>query len=923
MKRMHRLLAPTLLASLLLAACGGKDPAELVASAKGFADKGDHKAAIIELKTALQESPDLAEARFLLGKSLLANGDIPGAAVELRKALDLRHDENDVVPELARALFLQGDYQRLLEQFGTTVLSQPLAEADLKVTLARANGGLGRREPARLAVQAALKAMPDYGPAKVFEARLRADTGDIDGALASLDKQLERASQDAEAWQVKGDLLLHGKGDRGAALAAYRQAIAVRANHVPAHAGALNVLLANGDVDGARTQLDALQKVLPKHPQTLFYSANVAMLAKDVDKAKETVDQLLRVAPDNPRSLQLAGAIEFERKSWLQAETHLVKALQLNPNLDVARRMLAGTYLQRSEPAKALSTLQPLLDKPNTPAAIYSLKAQAHLQAGELAEAEKAFAAAAKVNPDDKRNRTALAISRVMRGDDGSAMGELRTLAADADSTVADLPLIAALVRQKDIKGAMAAIDALEKKQPDKPVAPNLRGRLLLQQGDKAGAEKAFRRALELQPSFFPAASALAQLALLDKRVDDAKKIFDDLLKAAPTNTQALISSAALKARTGAPREEILGMFNQAIQQAPTDPTPRLALVNYQLNTQDTKGALSTAQQANAALPDNPSLLDALGRAQAASGDTNQALASFGKLAQLVPTSPAPHMRVADVQWAAKNPDAAIQALRRALGVDEDNLQAQRGLIDAYLATEKVNDALSVARKVRQQRADQDVGYVLEGGIEAAQRRWPQAIAVYREGLKASPDSTELAMRMHIALNASQQQAEAARLSADWLRRYPEDAAFRFFLGDVALGRQDYAAAEGHYRDVLRIQPENPVALNNVAWLMATAKKPGAVAMAEKAVALLPDRPVIMDTLALALAAEGQKDKAVDIMRQAVRLEEKNPSLRFNLAKLLIDAGDKPGAKVELETLAKLGDKFPRQGEVTELLKTL
>lgn len=923
MTHKHRLLTPALLASLLLAACGGKDPAELVASAKDYADKGDHKTAIIELKSAIQEAPELAKARYLLGKSLLASGDAAGAAVELRKALDLRYEASEVVPDLARALLLEGGHQKVIDQFGATVLSQPQAEAELKVTLARANGALGRREPAQKAIAAALEAVADFGPAKIFEARLQADAGDIDGALAALSKQLERTPQDAEGWQIKGDLEMYGKRDLDAALAAYRQAIAVRPNHVPSHSGAISVLLAKSDLAGARAQLEGLQKTLPKHPQTLYYSASVALLAKELDKAKELVDQLLRGTTDNPRVLQLAGAIEFERRAWPQAETHLAKALQLDPALDVARRMLAATLLQRSEPARALSTLQPLLERPHPPAVIYTLKAQAHLQAGDIADAEKAFETAAKINPEDKRSRTALAVSRVIGGEPDAGLSELKSLAADADSTVADLPLIATLLRKRDFKGAMAAIDALEEKQPDKPVAANLRARLLLQQGDKAGAEKAFRRSLDIQPAFFPAASALAQLALLDKRIDDAKKILDDFLKTSPANTQALIASAALQARTGAPREQILAMFDKAIQQAPTDAMPRLALINYQLNAQDLKAALGSAQQANAAMPDNPALLDALGRAQAASGDTHQALASFGKLAQLLPQSAAPHMRVADVQWAEKKPDAAIQALKRALSVDADNLQAQRSLIDAYLATDKPADALAVARQVRQQRPQHDAGFLLEGGIEAAQRRWPQAIAVYRDGLKAVPQSTELATRMHVALGASKQEAEAARLAGDWLRQHPEDAAFRFYLGDLALARKELASAESHYREVLKIQPENALALNNVAWLMAQAKKPGAVAMAEKAVALLPDRPVIMDTLAQALAAEGHKDKAVDIMRQALRLEEKNPQLRFNLARLLVDAGDKPAAKTELETLAKLGDKFPRQKEVAELLKTL
>ena len=32
---------------------------------------------------------------------------------------------------------------------------------------------------------------------------------------------------------------------------------------------------------------------------------------------------------------------------------------------------------------------------------------------------------------------------------------------------------------------------------------------------------------------------------------------------------------------------------------------------------------------------------------------------------------------------------------------------------------------------------------------------------------------------------------------------------------------------------------------------------------------------------------------------------------------------DKAGAKTELTTISELGNKFPRQGEVAELLKTL
>jgi hypothetical protein len=52
----------------LLAGCTRPlDPATLIAKARVYREDGAYAAAIIELQNALQQSPDLAEARFLLG----------------------------------------------------------------------------------------------------------------------------------------------------------------------------------------------------------------------------------------------------------------------------------------------------------------------------------------------------------------------------------------------------------------------------------------------------------------------------------------------------------------------------------------------------------------------------------------------------------------------------------------------------------------------------------------------------------------------------------------------------------------------------------------------------------------------------------------------------------------------------------------
>ena len=114
---------PALLFALSLTACGTDSPETMLASAKDYLAKNDAKAAVIQLKNALQSKPDLAEARFLLGKALLDEGNVSGADVEFRKAADLKYPADQLVPLQARALLLLGQTKKVIDDFGKVQLS--------------------------------------------------------------------------------------------------------------------------------------------------------------------------------------------------------------------------------------------------------------------------------------------------------------------------------------------------------------------------------------------------------------------------------------------------------------------------------------------------------------------------------------------------------------------------------------------------------------------------------------------------------------------------------------------------------------------------------------------------------------------------------------------------------------------------------
>ncbi|PYI87186.1 MAG: hypothetical protein DME26_06960 [Verrucomicrobia bacterium] len=228
--------------------------------------------------------------------------------------------------------------------------------------------------------------------------------------------------------------------------------------------------------------------------------------------------------------------------------------------------------------------------------------------------------------------------------------------------------------------------------------------------------------------------------------------------------------------------------------------------------------------------------------------------------------------------------------MKRALAITPDLVPAQRDLIMLELGAGHADEALALAQQVQKAAGHEAVGLMLVGDVEAARKRWDAAAAAYRSGLKQS-NASEFAIKLHVEMQSSRQEAGAERFAASWLKDHPKDAVFLSHLGNTALSQGKFAAAESHYLAVVGLQPDNPVALNNLAWVTQRLSKPGALAYAEKATALQPNQPAFMDTLAMILGNKGELNNALEIEKKAVALQPDQPGVRLNLAKLYIKAG--------------------------------
>lgn len=916
---MHRSLSFAAVAALMaltLAACS-KDEAAALADAKARIEKRDAAGAEIELKNVLQKYPNSGEARYLLGKQLFERGDVSSALIELERAAEAKFDDNQVVPLMAQALVVSGKHRKVIEEMSSRQLSKPEAQAELLTTIASAHAREGNVAMASDAIEQALKAAPKAEVALLAKAKLLAAKGDAEGAAAGVEALLAVHPKSDEGWALKGDLLMRKPDEQANAMAAYRKALESRPSQVHSRAALVALQMSRGELDAAGKDLEEMRKHAPRHFSTSFLDAQMATQKKDLPRARSIYQAMLKSAPDHLLLLISAAEVELRLNALAEAELLSSKAVSLAPTNVAARRVLGQTLVRRGLPEKAVQALSPVVQRQDAPPDMVALAAQAYMMSGNSREADALYARLSKQKLTDPRLRTIVATATLGRSSPEAMLTELQSISAADTGVSADLAIVNARIQAKQWDAALKAIEAIERKQADKPLPFLLRAQVLAQKQDLPGARQALEAALAKDPSYLPAVSALAALDLTEKQPEAAKQRFKTLLERDPKNTTAMLALAELAQRTQAPPSEVLGHLQKAVDTDPQAPAPRFALIDYHHSRGDLRAAQAAANAAVSALPENIEMLERLARVQLRAGETDQALSSFGKIATLQPKAVAGHLGQAQAHLASSNFAQAQRSLERVLEREPNHLEAKVMQVTLLVGQKRFKEAQDAARALQAERKDEAIGYMLEAEVEGAQGRWDQAVPALRTAA-SKPVTGGAQMRLHFALNRAGKVAEAEAHAEDWLKKHPRDVAMLFYLGDFAQSNGRTDLAERRYRQLIDIAPNHALAMNNLAMLLLQQKKPGALPLIDKALTLLPDSPPLLDTQAQAYAAAGQVDKAIDAQNKAVQLAPRSAAFRLTLAKLYVSADKPRDARRVLTQMADEGLKM-RDAEREEL----
>jgi tetratricopeptide (TPR) repeat protein len=156
-----------------------------------------------------------------------------------------------------------------------------------------------------------------------------------------------------------------------------------------------------------------------------------------------------------------------------------------------------------------------------------------------------------------------------------------------------------------------------------------------------------------------------------------------------------------------------------------------------------------------------------------------------------------------------------------------------------------------------------------------------------------------------------------------WLAREPQSWPVRNLLGEYYLSVRQSSRAAQEFKTVVAQDPNDVVALNDLAWALDQLRDPGALAFAERAYHLAPNVANVNDTLGWILAHSGNAAGAIDYLSRAAKLDPNDSNVQYHLAYALAKTGHSAQAQQILAKILSNREPFDSRSEAQRLLMSI
>jgi Flp pilus assembly protein TadD len=215
--------------------------------------------------------------------------------------------------------------------------------------------------------------------------------------------------------------------------------------------------------------------------------------------------------------------------------------------------------------------------------------------------------------------------------------------------------------------------------------------------------------------------------------------------------------------------------------------------------------------------------------------------------------------------------------------------------------------------------------YDLLAQLQIQNKSLEQAAATAQKAIQLNSGDGEAVVLLAQIQVQRGQVGSAVSAWEQWLNTHPNDAGAMAILGTLEESRGDLGKAEAYYKKSLQIQPQQPIAANNLAYRMLENGENVDVALtlAQTARQGMPNSPSAADTLAWAYYYKGTYGFARDLLEDAVKTDPNNPTMQYHLGMVYSKLRNKSDAAIHLKKALALAPNSPAAKDAQAALQGL
>lgn len=640
----------------------------------------DPQGAIEYAKSALSKDANSSDAYILLATERLSAKDNTKALEFLDKALTI--DEKNLAIHMIRIKVLddmnkpqevEQAYQKLTQAFpDKAIIRKSYAQFLIKNN---------RQADAEKQIRAIADVVPDLS-AKIDVVRFVIATKGPEAGRAELEKYAKKEPNNYEIafalvnlYQLQNQPQLEEKLLNEIVKTAGNSADGYKAQGMIAYK-----LIQAGKKEEASKMLNAILDLDKSNGQALTLRAGLALEAKNYDAA---IIDLRTVTRDSPTAfnalVMLASAHESSGSPEL-AEEQYIKAFEtskFSPNYGVP---YAQFLMRRKQPERAEKVFEEMLEANPDNASVMRSLAQARIARGDYAGAQALADQAKKIN---EKNPLADQILGAISAGKNDTEGALTAFKRAHNAAPNDSQPIVAVVRTYLRAGknneAIAFIDSVLKDNPHNVDATLIKGQIYLSSGNMQEAQKLFSTVIQSNPKN---ASAYQQLAIVQQRLNQkeaADKTIQAGLIAIPKGFSLMLTQAGLYEESNR-IDDAIKVYEDMLKERPDAEIVNNNLASLLLDFRKDQASIERAYALAKIVKDSqtPQFLDTFGWASFKVGKFDDAEKALKQAIEKMPDTAVFHYHLAKIYIAKSEQELAKQSLQKAVKLAENQQFAQK-----------------------------------------------------------------------------------------------------------------------------------------------------------------------------------------------------------------------------------------------------